>query len=95
MWAIHVFLQMPYRQMEGFVRKLATVIPGFKAADYTTFFLRIKDPDLSLPVKSWILAGDVIIAADSTGIRVTNRAEEHPVDRIFGDEIYALQVNTS
>jgi hypothetical protein len=39
---IHVFLQIPYRQMEGFVRNLATFIPGIKVADYTTLFRRIK-----------------------------------------------------
>lgn len=27
MACIHIFLQMPYRQMEGFVRKLAAFIP--------------------------------------------------------------------
>jgi hypothetical protein len=47
MRAIHVFPQMPYRQMEDFVWKLATVIPGFKAADYTALW--IKDPGLALP----------------------------------------------
>ena len=72
---IHIFLQMPYRQMEGFVRNLATFIPGLKAADYTTLFRRIKDLDLSLPVEPRTLAEDVIVAADSTGIKVTNRGE--------------------
>ncbi len=72
---IHVFLQMPYRQMEGFVRNLAPFIPDLKAADYTTLFRRIKDLDPSLPVEPRTLAGDVIVAADSTGIKVTNRGE--------------------
>ncbi len=31
---IHISLQTPYRQMEDFVRKLATFIPGLVAADY-------------------------------------------------------------
>jgi len=48
--AIYTFLQMPYRQMEGFVRKLATFIPGLVAADYTTLFRRIRRLDLSLEV---------------------------------------------
>ena len=72
---IHVFLQMPYRQMEGFVRNLATFIPGIKAADYTTLFRRMKSLALSLTVTPPILAEDVIVAADSTGIKVTNRGE--------------------
>jgi len=45
---IHVFLQMPYRQMEGFVRELAKFIPGLQAAGYTTFFRRIKSLEISL-----------------------------------------------
>ena len=36
MACVHVFLQMPYRQMEGFARKLATFLPSLRAADYTT-----------------------------------------------------------
>jgi hypothetical protein len=72
---IHGFFQMPYRQMEGFVRKLATFIPGIKVADYTTLFRRMKSLALSLNVTPAILAEDVIVAADSTGIKVTNRGE--------------------
>ncbi len=75
MAGIHAFLQMPYRQMEGFVRELATVIPGLAAADYTTLFRRIQHLDLSLTVTPEVLAEDVIVAADSTGIKVTNRGE--------------------
>jgi len=75
MACIHVFLRMPYRQMEGFVRKLATFLPTLKAADYTTLFRRIQRLDLSLQVTPALLAGDVIIAVDSTGIKVTNRGE--------------------
>lgn len=72
---IRALLQMPYRQMEGFVRKLAEFIPHLKAADYTTLFRRIKSMDLSLFVTPEILAEDIIVAADSTGIKVTNRGE--------------------
>jgi hypothetical protein len=75
MASIHTFLQMPYRQMEGFVRRPAAFIPGLKAADYTTFFRRIQRLDLSLPVFPEFLAEDIVVAADSTGIKVTNRGE--------------------
>mgnify|MGYP000590058799 FL=1 len=75
MACVHVFLQMPYRQMEGFVRKLATFIPGLTAADSTTLFRRIQRPDLSLNITPEILAEDIIVAVDSTGIQVTNRGE--------------------
>ena len=72
---IYTFLHMPYRQMEGFVRKLAIFIPGLQAADYTTLFRRIKSLDLSLEVTSENLAENVIVAVDSTGIKVANRGE--------------------
>ena len=75
MACIHVFLQMPYRQMEGFVRKLTEFIPRLTAADYTTLFRRIQRLDLSLIVAPELLAEDVIIAVDSTGFQVTNRGE--------------------
>jgi len=47
---IHVFLQMPYRQMEGFTQKLLIFIPFLVSADYTALFCRIKRLDFSLPV---------------------------------------------
>ncbi len=72
---IHTFLQMPYCQMEGFVRRLAAFIPGLKAADYTTLFRRIQRLDFSLPVVPELFAEDIFVAADSTGIKVTNRGE--------------------
>jgi hypothetical protein len=75
MACIHIFLQIPYRQMEGFVRKIATFIPSLTAADYTALFRRIQRLNHSLPVAPDPLAGDVIIAVDSTGIKVTNRGE--------------------
>ena len=75
MVCIHVFLQMPYRQMEGFTRKLSVFIPNLQSADYTTLFRRIKLLDLSLKVNSESLSEDVVVAVDSTGIKVTNRGE--------------------
>lgn len=72
---IRAFLQMPYRQIEGFVRKLAEFISHLKAADYTIFFRRIKFMDLSLTVMSEILAENVIVAAGSAGIKVINWGE--------------------
>lgn len=75
MACIHIFLQMPYRQMEGFTRKLSTFIPNLMSADYTTLFRRIRQMDLSLNVSSEMLRKDVIVAVDSTGIKVTNRGE--------------------
>ena len=63
----HVFLQIPYRQTEGFARKLATFTPTLRAADYTILFRRIILLNLSLNVKPDIRAKDVVIAVDITG----------------------------
>jgi hypothetical protein len=75
MACVHLFLQMPYRQMEGFTRKLSLFIPGLQSADYTTLFRRIKDLDLSLSVDPTLSSSEVVVAVDSTGIKVTNRGE--------------------
>jgi len=32
---IHVIFRLPYRQLEGFVRKLSEFVPNIKATDYT------------------------------------------------------------
>ena len=75
MVSIHVLLQVPYRQADGFVRRLAAFIPGLNAADYTTLFRRIQCLDLPLLVAPELLAEDITVAVDSTGIKVTNRGE--------------------
>jgi len=75
MASIHIFLQMPYRQMEGFTRQLATILPALKSADYTTLFRRIQRMDIAVPVNTAILSRDLVVAVDSTGLKVTNRGE--------------------
>ena len=72
---IHLCLHMPYRQMEGFVRKLSEYIPRLRAADYTTLFRRIQKLNLSLSTPDLLNSDPVVIAVDSTGIKVTNRGE--------------------
>lgn len=73
MGLIRVWFFMPFRQMEGFLRALSLHVT-VKPADYTTLFKRIKDTRIDL--SSTIEAGeDVVIAVDSTGVRVTNRGE--------------------
>jgi hypothetical protein len=76
MACVHLFLQMPYRQMEGFTRKLSAFILGLISVDYIILFRRIKDLDLHLPVDPTLLSSEVVVVAvDSTGIKVTNRGE--------------------
>lgn len=61
------------RQVEGFARKPAAFLPTLTATDYTTLFCRIQRLDLPVPVAPQPLAGDAIIAVESTRIQVTNR----------------------
>jgi len=69
-----------------------------RAADYTTLFRRIQRLDLSLTVTPEILAEDVILAVDGTGIQVTNQGEWmrwkveelfSSLKRIFGEGVRA------
>jgi hypothetical protein len=68
---IYSFLKMPYRQLEGFIGKLSAYEPVLQAADYTTLHRRISKqaPAIQIP------EDDVVVAVDSTGIKVTNRGE--------------------
>ena len=75
MACIYLFAHMPYRQLEGFVRKLSEFIPPLKPADYTTLFRRIQRLDLSLSSTALLNSRHVIAAVDSTGLKVTNRGE--------------------
>jgi hypothetical protein len=69
---VHV-LFLPYRQMEGFLRKLSEYIPQVKTADHTTLHKRIQKIEPFLPeVKE---GKDLVIALDSTGVKVSNRGE--------------------
>jgi len=72
---VHSIFYMPYRQMEGFVRQLSKFVSPLKAADYTTMFKRIAK--LDIPVKDTVTekSDNMIIAVDSTGVKVTNRGE--------------------
>jgi len=69
--AIYSFLRMPYRQLEGFIGKLSTYEPGLVAADYTTLHRRISKQALDIQIPE----DDVVVAVDSTGIKVTNRGD--------------------
>lgn len=67
----HEFFHLPYRQLEGGLRKLGKILPELKASDYSTLWYRFKDLEIKIP-KS---AVEVVAAVDSTGIKVTNRGE--------------------
>ena len=72
---IHVIFHLPYRQLEGFLRKLSELIPEIRPTDYTNIWRRGTKLNINLP--DTISASDepAVIAVDSTGIKVTNRVE--------------------
>ena len=75
------FLHLPYRQLEGFLRALSGFVPGLRSADYTTLWQRISNLELNIPIPD----NDIVVAVDSTGMKVTNRGdwmrEKHGVER--------------
>lgn len=72
---VHVVFGLPYRQMEGFLRKLSNFIPQIKPADYTTIWRRGSKLDIKLADIISNSSESVVIAVDSSGIKVTNRGE--------------------
>jgi transposase len=78
---MYSFLHLPYRQLEGYLQVLSSFIPRLKAANYTTLWQRISNLELNIPVPD----NDIVVAVDSTGMKVTNRGdwirEKHGIKR--------------
>lgn len=67
----HEFFSLPYRQLEGALRKLGELLPELKVSDYSRLCRRFKDLEIEIPKPS----DKIIVAVDSTGVKVTNRGE--------------------
>lgn len=72
---LHIIFRVSYRSLEGMVRRLAYYIPMLPSIDYTTIWKRGTKFDINL--SDTITENDepVVIAIDSSGIKVTNRGE--------------------
>jgi hypothetical protein len=74
---MRAYFHLPYRQTEGVVREHAstTLLPSIP--DYSNIIRRINKLDIKINDhdKSNLHDDNVIIAIDSTGIKVTNRGE--------------------
>ena len=68
---MYAFLHLPYRQLEGYLQALSGFIPGLRSDNYTTLWQRIVELDTNVPLPE----NDIVVAVDSTGIKVTNRGE--------------------
>lgn len=72
---VYSIFHIPYRQLEGYLRKLSDLISRDIAADYTTLFKRMAKMNITLFETISEKEEDVIIAADASGVKVTNRGE--------------------
>jgi hypothetical protein len=72
---MHVYLHLPYRQLEGFTKALARYVKGLKPPDHSSISWRAE----KLPVRldRTVMDSDepVVIALDASGIKVANRGE--------------------
>lgn len=74
---VHAYL-LPYRQLEGFLRVMSLHIKKLKEVvpDFTTIWWRVARMRINLdPSVNPSEKDDIVIAVDSTGIKVTNRGE--------------------
>jgi len=70
---IRVVFRLPYRQLEGFAKRIGKIL-SISALDYTTLSLRIPKLEIDLGYKKRE-GEEVVIAVDSKGVKVTNRGE--------------------
>ena len=73
---VHAYL-LPYRQLEGFLRMMSIHIKKLKEAvpDFTTIWWRVERMKIHLDPNINPEKNDIVIAVDSTDIKVTNRGE--------------------
>jgi len=73
---VHAYL-LPYRQLEGFLRMMSVHIKRLReiVPDFTTIWWRIARMKIDLNSNVNPERDDIVIAVDSTGIKVTNRGE--------------------
>ena len=88
---------LPYRQLEGFTRALNRLLPRLPPADYSGLRRRIMGVDLS-PYHDFEGSDDVVIAVDSTGIRVHKAGgwveREHGKKKRYVKILFAVDVET-
>ena len=88
---------LPYRQLEGFTRALNRLVPRLPSADYSGLRRRVLAVDLS-PYESLEGSGDLVIAVDSTGVRVHKAGgwveREHGEKKRYVKLFFAVDVET-
>ena len=66
---IHVYLRLPYRQLEGFVRMLSRHLDGLRVPDYSSMAWRIQRLDVKLNDDLAESMEEVVLAVDSSGVK--------------------------
>jgi hypothetical protein len=88
---------LPYRQLEGFTRALNRLLPRLPSADYSGLRRRVLGIDLS-PYEDLEGSDDVVIAVDSTGVRVHKAGgwveREHGKKKRYVKIFFAVDVET-
>jgi hypothetical protein len=79
---LKIVFNLPYRQLQGVIKKLSTYVAGLQSADYTTLWRRIRATTFEIEPKKAQTEGEkesetegVIAAIDATGMKVSNRGE--------------------
>jgi len=72
---MHVYLHLPYRQLEGFTKALARYVKGLKAPDHSSIQWRAEKLPIKLDKTLMDSNEDLVIALDASGIKVSNRGE--------------------
>jgi hypothetical protein len=75
---------LPFRQLQGVCNKLSLYVQGLRSADYTTLWRRVRAIDYTISQQAEPEnedknedknEDDIIVAIDSTGMKVSNREE--------------------
>ncbi len=72
---MHVYLHLPYRQLEGFIKALSKYVKGLKPPDHSSISWRAEKLPVKLDSAVMHSNEDVVIAVDATGIKVSNRGD--------------------
>ncbi len=72
---LYVVLNLPYRQLEGFIKALMKLNPDLKKPDHATIHRRVAKLNINLDDSLKKSNEPITIAIDASGIKVTNRGE--------------------
>ena len=72
---IYHAMSVPYRQLEGILRAMKKWVSSLRVPDYTTIAKRVKKMKLPEELLKDTGDGDIVMATDSSGFKVTNRGD--------------------